>query len=88
MTCLRAMFDYSGDSVRSPLKTLVTKTLNPSESVHTFAVDVGDCQNKGSLEATRDKRIAKLKEMFRLVQEATKNIVRSDATRRWRRSFH
>ena len=42
-----AMFDYSGDSVRSPLKTPVTKKLNPSVSVHTCAEDAGDCQSKG-----------------------------------------
>ena len=69
-----AMADCSGDSVRSPLKTPVTKTSNPGESVHTFAVDASDCQSKGSYETARDKRVAKLKEMFKPVQEATKTL--------------
>lgn len=56
-----AMADYSGDSVRSPLKTAVTKTLNPGESVHTFTVDAGDCQSKGSYETAHDKRVAEMK---------------------------
>ena len=41
-----AMGEYSGDSVRSPLKSHATKTSNPGESVHTFAEDAGDCQSK------------------------------------------
>ena len=53
-----------------PLKTPVTKTLNPSESVHTFAVGVGDGQSKGSYETACDKCVAKLKEMFKPMQDA------------------
>lgn len=61
------MSDYSLDSIRSPLKTPVTKTMNPSESVHTFAMDYGDGQSKGSYETARDKRVGELKEMFKPV---------------------
>ena len=68
------MFDYSGDSVGSPLKTPVTNKLNPSESIHTCAEDAGDCQSKGSYETTRDKRVAELREMFKPMQEAAKSL--------------
>ena len=69
-----AMAHCSADSVRSPLKRPVTKTSNPCESVHTCAVDVGDCNSKGSYETARDKRVAKLKELFKPVQEAAKTL--------------
>ena len=65
-----AMASYSGDSVLSPLKTHVTNTSNPSESVHTLAVDDADCQSKGSYETARDKRVAELQKLFKPVQEA------------------
>lgn len=70
MASVGDMSNYSVDSVRLPLKTSITKTLNPSKNIHTFAVDVGDCQSKGSYETARDKRAAKLKEMFKPVHDA------------------
>ena len=68
------MADCSGDSVRSPPKKPVTKTSNPGEREHTFEVDAADCQSKGSYETARDKRVAKLKELFKPVQEAAKTL--------------
>lgn len=65
-----AMADYSGDSLRSPIKRHVTNTSNPHESVHTLPVDDGECQSKGSYETARDIRVAELKKMFMLVQQA------------------
>ena len=64
------MASYSGDSILSPLKTHVTNTSNPGESVHTVAVDDVDCQSKGSYETACDKRVAELQKMFKPVQEA------------------
>lgn len=64
------MADYSGDSVRSPIKRQYTNTSNPDESTHTLAVDDDDCQSKGSYEMARDKRVAELEKMFMPVQQA------------------
>lgn len=69
-----AMAEYSGDSVRSPLKRHATKTSNPGESVHTSPVDVGDCQSKGSYEEARDRRVAELKKMFKPMEEAAETL--------------
>ena len=70
-----AMADYSGDSVRSPMKTHVTNTSNPGESIHTLAVDDGECQSKGLYETARDKCVAELKKMFMPVQEAAETLL-------------
>lgn len=65
----------SGDSVRSPLKTHVTNTSNPGDSVHTLVVDDGECQSKGSYETARDKRVAELKKYFKPVQDAAESLL-------------
>ena len=70
MSSKGAMADYSGDSVRSPIKRQYTNTSNPDKSTHTLAVDDEDCQSKGSYETARDKRVAELKKMFMPVQQA------------------
>ena len=70
-----AMADYSGHSVRSPMKTHVTNTSNPCENIHTLVIDDGECQSKGSYETARDKRVAELKKMFMPVQEAAETLL-------------
>lgn len=69
-----AMAENSGDSVRSPLKRHKTKTSNPGANEHTSPVDSGDCPSKGSYEEARDIRVAKLKKMFKPVEEAAESL--------------
>ena len=69
-----AMASYSGDFVHSPLKTHVTNTSNPGESVHTLAVYDADCQSKGSYETARDKRVDELQKLLKPVQEAAETL--------------
>lgn len=52
------MGDYCVDYVGSPLKNPVNIVVNPSDSVHTHAIDVGDGPLKGLYETARDKRVA------------------------------
>ena len=74
MSVERSIADWSGDSIRSPLKTHAPKTSNLEESEHTFALDGDDCQSKGSYETARDKRVAKMRKMFRPVEEAAESL--------------
>jgi hypothetical protein len=60
------------DYVRSPLKVSLNNVAKNSESVHTLNVDGVDNPVMGEYELARDKRVAKIQEMFRPVQEAAR----------------
>lgn len=68
------MCHYSVDYARSPLKTPINNVVNPSKNIHTFAIDVGDGQCKGSYKMARNKHVVDIHEMFKPVQEATKTL--------------